>query len=100
MIIEHNIDDELDGIQEQRRQHIESVKENILIAQQRQKEKYDRKHSNPEVFAVGALVLKKDFTHKKVLVGNWTPSGLAHTGLLIQSGGDSTGFKTCRARRL
>ena len=38
---------------------------NILVAQQRQKEQYDCKHSNPEVFAVGALVLKKDFTRKK-----------------------------------
>ena len=44
---------------------LESVKANIVTAQKRQKERYDRKHSNPEVFAVGALVLKKDFTRKK-----------------------------------
>ena len=44
---------------------LESVKENILVAQQRQKEQYDHKHSNPEIFTVGALVLKKDFTRKK-----------------------------------
>lgn len=44
---------------------LEAVKENIIPAQKRQKDQYDCKHSNPEVFAVGALVLKKDFTRKK-----------------------------------
>ena len=37
---------------------------------------YDHKHSNPGVFAVGALVLKKDFTRKKQAGGKldskWT----------------------------
>ena len=55
----------MERITEERRQRLESVNENILVAQRRQKDQYDRKHSNPEVFAVGALVLKKDFTRKK-----------------------------------
>ena len=62
---DHPVEEELERIMEERRQRLESVKENILIAQMRQKQQYDCKHSNPEVFAVGALVLKKDFTRKK-----------------------------------
>ena len=31
---------------------------------------YDCKHSNPHVFAVGSVVLKKDFTRKKHAGGN------------------------------
>ena len=58
-------DELLEEIMQQRRKRLESVKENIVIAQRRQKQQYDRKHSNPEVFAMGALVLKKDFTRKK-----------------------------------
>lgn len=42
-----------------------TVKENILAAQAKQKEAYDKKHSAPEVYRVGALVLKKDFLRKK-----------------------------------
>ena len=63
--MEHFSDDELDKLMEERRVRLESVKANIVLAQKRQKEQYDRKHSNPEVFAVGSLVLKKDFTRKK-----------------------------------
>ena len=40
------------------------VKENIEKAQAKQKEQYDRKHTLAGSFAVGALVLKKDFTQK------------------------------------
>ena len=37
-----------------------------LSATPKQKEIYDKKHcTNPEVYSVGALVLKKDFTRKK-----------------------------------
>ena len=43
---------------------LESVKKNI-IAQTKQKEQYDKKHANPEVFKLGSIVLKKDFSHKK-----------------------------------
>lgn len=58
-------DEEVERMMEERRVRLEAVKENIITAQKRQKDQYDRKHSNPEVFAVGALVLKKDFTRKK-----------------------------------
>lgn len=44
---------------------LELVKKNILAAQQKQKQIYDRKHSIPETFAVGSTVLRKDFTRKK-----------------------------------
>ena len=44
---------------------LEQAKANIILAQQRQKKAYDRKHSNPRIFWTGALVLKKDFTQKK-----------------------------------
>lgn len=40
-------------------------KQTSICAQQKQKEVYDRKHHQPDVYAVGALVLKKDFTRKK-----------------------------------
>ena len=48
-----------------RLQILEEAKQNILQAQQKQKELYDRKHAKPELFAKGQLVLKKDFTRKK-----------------------------------
>ena len=43
----------------------QTVKENILAAQRRQKRAYDRKHHNPATFKVGALVLRKDMKRKK-----------------------------------
>ena len=49
-------------------QHLEILqipKENIQKSQNRQKSTYDRKHSSPNVFAVGQLVLRKDFQRKK-----------------------------------
>ena len=42
-----------------------SAKENILRAQVRQKEQYDRKHVHAPNFQVGTRVLKKDFTRKR-----------------------------------
>ena len=44
---------------------IEEAKENILSAQEKQKEVYDRKHANPEKYQVDSLVLKKNFLRKK-----------------------------------
>ena len=55
--------EELERMMEERRARLEVVQANILATQKRQKEQYDRKHSN--VFQVGSLVLKKDFTRKK-----------------------------------
>ena len=61
-----SIDDELLQSQIERIQaRLESVKANILKAQQKQKEQYDRKHCKPEVYKIGAHVWKKDFTQKK-----------------------------------
>ncbi len=50
---------------EHRRLQLEAVKKNIVKAQAKQKEQYDRKHHKPEVFQVGSIVLKKDFLKKK-----------------------------------
>ena len=58
-------DNQIDLVMEERRERLEIVKENIVNAQRKQKEQYDRKHSKPEVFSIGALVWKKDFTRKK-----------------------------------
>ena len=44
---------------------MEEAKTNIVAAQKKQKEIYDRKHHHPEVFSIGAVVLKKDFLRKK-----------------------------------
>lgn len=41
------------------------MKRNILKAQKKQKDYYDRKHSVATCFNVGSVVLKKDFVRKK-----------------------------------
>ena len=46
-------------------EHLEEAKTNILAAQKKQKEYYDRKHAKPHLFEKGQLVLKKDFKRKK-----------------------------------
>ena len=49
----------------QKRQELcDQVKENIKEAQKKQKEVYDRKHADPPKYAVGTIVLKKDFRRK------------------------------------
>ena len=48
-----------------RQEVLERAKINIIKAQQKQKEAYDKKHTCPDVYKVGSLVLKKDFTRKK-----------------------------------
>ena len=58
----------------------EVVKMNIAAAQTRQKEQYDRKHYNPDVFEPGSIVLKKDFRRKKCVQGeSKTSHGWVHT---------------------
>ncbi len=47
------------------REHLEQAKQNILEAQQKQKDNYVRKHAKPELLQVDQLALKKDFTRKK-----------------------------------
>ena len=44
---------------------LKKAKENILLAQKKQTVQYNRKHSKPDEFKKGQLVLKKDFTRKK-----------------------------------
>jgi len=44
---------------------MEKVKANIVAAQARQKEQYDKKHFNPDIFTPGAFVLRKDMKRKK-----------------------------------
>ena len=48
---------------------MDTAKTSILAAQKRQKEQYDRKHSNQGIFKNGALVLKKDMKRKKCAGG-------------------------------
>ena len=57
--------DTIQKMQEDTKKRLEKAKVNIIYAQQKQKEVKDRKHHQPDVHAVGALVLKKDFTRKK-----------------------------------
>ena len=44
---------------------LQQVKNNIVKAQKKQNEQYDKKHANPPCYRVGVKVLKKDFTRKK-----------------------------------
>jgi hypothetical protein len=52
-------------ITEQRLERIQLARDNIRVAQERQKELYDRKHAHPCAFTVGDKVLMKDITRKK-----------------------------------
>ena len=49
----------------QRKKLLEEAKENILHAQQKQKDQYDRKYAKSCLFEKVQMVLKKDFTHRK-----------------------------------
>ena len=44
---------------------LDTAKANIKKAQEKQKLAFDKKHSNPDLFKKGQLVLKKDFKRKK-----------------------------------
>ena len=46
-------------VKEKRKKRLEEVKENILQAQKKQKEQYDKKHAKPHLFQPGQLVLKR-----------------------------------------
>ena len=62
----HNLEEpDMAKLEEERARRLEEAKRNILEAQQKQKEVYDRKHAKPECYKIGQLVLKKDFTRKK-----------------------------------
>ena len=46
---------------DQRRQHLEEAKANIVKVLERQKQGYDRRRANPTAYDIGSNVLKKDF---------------------------------------
>ena len=48
-----------------RSKQLDDAKHNITVAQKRQKEQYDRKHSRPQNFEIGTKVLKRDFLRRK-----------------------------------
>ena len=56
-----------------RKEVLQTAKDNILRAQERQKHYYDRKRATPEVFLPGQLVLRKDFRRKKQKGGKLGP---------------------------
>ena len=56
---------DMDKLAEERVKQLEEAKRNILEAQRKQKEVYDKKHAKPDQYKIGQLVLKKDFTHRK-----------------------------------
>ena len=59
-------EDAVQKMEAARKSTLEQAKKNIVAAQQKQKEIYDKKHcTNKEVYSVDAMVLKKDFTRKK-----------------------------------
>ena len=51
-------DDTVQESLDARQKQLEEAKTNNVAAQKKQKEIYDRKHHHPEVFSVGAVVLK------------------------------------------
>lgn len=55
---------------------LQQVKNNIAKAQMKQKEQYDKKHTNPPRYQVGVKILKKDFTRKKRKGGKMDPKWL------------------------
>ena len=61
-----------------RKNVLERVKSNIIKAQKKQKEEYDKKHANSLRFKVEATVLAKDMKRKKRKGGNWIASGSDH----------------------
>ena len=71
--------DEVASNFEKRATTLEKAKANILVPQLRQKRTYDQRHSDPYVFRIGGLVLKKDFKRKKRRGGNWIPNGWGPT---------------------
>ena len=56
---------DIEMLAKQRQIIISMTKETILEAPKSQKYVYDRKHANPNYFAIGELVVMKDFRRKK-----------------------------------
>ena len=62
-------DPDISTLSTARQQVLEQAKTNILQAQAKQKEQFDKKHANPQCFQIDQQVLKKDFTRKKTRGG-------------------------------
>ena len=56
---------DIERLAKQRQKIISMTKETVLEAQKRQTYVYDRKQANPNYFAIGELVVTKDFRMKK-----------------------------------
>lgn len=69
----------------QRMAILKQAKENIIKAQAKQKKAYDKKHSCPEIFKVGSVVLRKDFTRKKRKGGKLDPKWAEPTYRIVCS---------------
>ena len=69
------------AMEEKRKNRLGEAKENILCAQKKQKEQYDKKHAKPHLFQPGQLVLKKDFTRRKRKRGKLDSKFWAHIPL-------------------
>ena len=79
------VDNALEELTVARTSMLEHVKNNILSAQDAQKKASDRRHANPEVFKIGAMVLKKDITSKKRAGGKLNHKWTGHTLYLFPS---------------
>ena len=66
----------LESLTTQRKNILQKVKSNILEAQTKYKNQYDRKHATPLKFKVGSMVLMKDFRRKKRKGGKMDPKWL------------------------
>lgn len=83
-------------IQETTKKKLEEAKANITSAQKKQEELLNRKYHHPDVYAVGALVLKKDFAQKKK---ERRKAGFPNGSALTKSQGHSERFIILSSRR-
>ena len=64
---------DIQGLNEERERRLQKAKLNIVAAQKKQKEHYDKKRAKPLCYNTGAIVLVKDFTRKKRKGGKLDP---------------------------
>ena len=63
----HNLEEpDVAKLEEERARRLEEAKQNILEAQQKQKETYYQKHAKPDCYKIGQLVLKKRLHQQKM----------------------------------
>ncbi len=85
---------------EKRQMVLDQAKANIIKAQLKQKETYNKKHSCTETYKIGAIVLKKYFLRKKEKVESWIRNGWVHLQLWVHLVVDFTVFKKLIAMKL